>query len=82
MDQDYLKDKVSEVCNALTTCQRSLVVACERAEYYGQNRIWELIMTRTRSFFDALGIPTCDGSSLCRAMSHHRVSIKGGKRDE
>ena len=39
-------------------------------------------MSRTRRFFDALNVPTCDGSSMCRALLQYHVPTVNGKRNE
>ena len=82
VDEDYLKDKVAIVAHAVSVCQRSLVVACEKADFLGQKAPWARVMSRTRRFFDALNVPTFDGSSMCSALSQYRVSTANCKRNE
>ena len=65
LDDSYLVDRVGMLAEALERLPRAIVVICECAEYFGRNESRRRIMSRTRSFLDALGIATFDGNSLC-----------------
>ena len=83
LDDTFLMDKVAMLAEAVAKLPRALVVVCEGAEFFGRNESWRRIMSRrTRAFLDALGVATCDGKSLCSALSRHRLMVRGGKRSE
>ena len=78
---NFLKDKIAVLASALGLLQRSLVVFCERPEYFGQGPAWGTIMARSRVYCNLLGLATCDGGSLCRGLSKFRVKRPGGKQN-
>jgi len=80
-DKDFLKDKIAVLASALGLLQRSLVVFCERPEYFGQGPAWGTVMARSRVYCNLLGLTTCDGGSLCRGLSRFRVKRPGGKQN-
>ena len=76
-----MKEKVAVLASSLSAFQRSLVVFCEKAEYFGQGPTWGTVMARLRVFCNLLGLVTCDGGSLCRGLSRYRVKMPGGKQN-